>query len=221
MVGLVHSFPPLNVRVVTPCLELRGATDELLERLVPVVRAGRAMAEPAPFDDPMSLYESDPDTRVQRWLQAVWRGRATARPELWRLCLVVVVDGEPVGVQDVIGDQVPVFGAVTSFSWLSSDVRGRGLGAEMRAAVNHLAFAGLGVQEAHSEAFVDNDASNRVSHRLGYEENGTIWATRRGTPARLRRWRLTRDAWLPRRRDDIALYGVRECASMLDLPLRT
>lgn len=206
--------------MVTPRLELRGATDELLDGLIPAVHAGRAMAEPAPFDDPMSLYESDPDTRVEQWLQAVWRGRATAQPDLWRLCLVVVVDGEPVGVQDLIGDQVPLFGSVTSFSWLSSEVRGRGLGTQMRAAVNHLAFEGLGAQEAQSEAFIDNDASNQVSHSLGYQENGTMWATSRGVPALLRRWRLTRDGWLLHRRDDIHLHGAPECASMLGLQPR-
>ncbi|MET9069794.1 hypothetical protein [Streptosporangium sandarakinum] len=36
----VSSHPPLNVRVHTPRLTLAGASDELLERLVPVVRKG-------------------------------------------------------------------------------------------------------------------------------------------------------------------------------------
>jgi hypothetical protein len=34
----------------------------------------------------------------------------------------------------------------------------------MRAAVLHLAFAGLGAREAESDAFTDNHASNKVSH---------------------------------------------------------
>ncbi|MFC7739903.1 hypothetical protein ACFQXA_01460 [Nocardiopsis composta] len=33
-------YPPLNVQAHTPRLSLLGATDELLERLVPVVRKG-------------------------------------------------------------------------------------------------------------------------------------------------------------------------------------
>ncbi len=62
----VHPYAPLNVTVTTPRIELRGATDDLLEELVPLVRAGQADADPPPFDDPMSLYESDPDTRVEK-----------------------------------------------------------------------------------------------------------------------------------------------------------
>lgn len=38
------SYPPLNVQVHTPRLSLLGATDELLERLVPTVRKGVATA---------------------------------------------------------------------------------------------------------------------------------------------------------------------------------
>jgi len=40
------SYPPLNVQVHTPRLSLLGATDELLERLVPVVRKGVVTVAP-------------------------------------------------------------------------------------------------------------------------------------------------------------------------------
>lgn len=109
-------YPPLDVRVVTPRLELRGATDGLLEQLAPVVRAGEADAQPASFDDPMSLYEGDPDLRVCKWLQGIWRGRGSVDPEYWRLYFVVVVDGEPIGMQDLVGSQFASFGTVASFS---------------------------------------------------------------------------------------------------------
>jgi hypothetical protein len=55
------SYPPLNVQVHTPRLSLLGATDELLERLLPVVRKGVVTAAPWPFDDPMSLYQDSPE----------------------------------------------------------------------------------------------------------------------------------------------------------------
>jgi hypothetical protein len=51
------------------------ATDDLLERLIPVVRAGMADSGPLPFDDPMSLYEDSPE-REWRWLRGTWAGRA-------------------------------------------------------------------------------------------------------------------------------------------------
>jgi RimJ/RimL family protein N-acetyltransferase len=207
----VHPYAPLNVTVTTPRVELRGATDDLLKELVPLVRAGQADADPPPFDDPMSLYDGDPDVRVQKWLRAIWRNRGRVASDFWRLNLVVLVDGHPVGVQDVIGTDFDTYGAVTTFSWLAADSRGRGLGREMREAALHLAFEGLGAAEAASDAFRDNAGSNRVSETLGYERNGTDWATRRGEPALLQRWRITREQWLPRRRDDIAVSGAEAC----------
>jgi RimJ/RimL family protein N-acetyltransferase len=87
----------------------------------------------------------------------------------------------------------------------------------MRAAILHLAFAGLGAKEAASDAFVDNVGSNAISRGLGYDPNGFDWATRRGEPALLNRWRLTRDSWEQRRRDDIELHGVEACHALLPL----
>jgi hypothetical protein len=50
---------------------------------------------------------------------------------------------------------------------------------------------------------------------LGYQPNGVDWATRRGDAAELNRWRLTREQWSTRRRDDIELIGVAECLPVL------
>jgi RimJ/RimL family protein N-acetyltransferase len=210
------SYPPLNLQVHTPRLSLLGATDELLERLVPVVRKGVVTAAPWPFDDPMSLYKDSPD-REWAWLRGVWAGRAKVSDSFWRLYFVVVIDGQPVGMQDLIGNDFSAFGTVETFSWLSADVRSRGLGKEMRQAVLHLAFEGLGARLADSGAFMDNHASNRVSQALGYQPNGVDWATRRGDPAEITRWRLTRDTWSTGRRDDIELVGVAECLPVLGI----
>ncbi len=57
---------------------------------------------------------------------------------------------------------------MASGSWLTASAQGRGIGVEMRAAVLHLAFAGLGALEALTSAWEDNVASQRVSLRLGY-----------------------------------------------------
>lgn len=214
---MASSYPPLNLQVQTPRLTLAGATDELLERLIPVVRAGVADPGPAPpFDDPMSLYADSPE-REWRWLRAIWAGRARVEPGWWRLYFVVIADGEPAGMQDLIGEQFAALRTVSTFSWLAPDQRGRGIGTEMRAAVLHLAFAGLGAHEAASEAFADNHASHRVSQALGYEPNGTSWATRRGEAAPLTRWKLTRDRWDQTRRTDIGLTGVEDCLPVLGL----
>lgn len=213
----MKNYPLLDVRVSTPRLELRAATDDLLDQLAESVRAGKTHAEPAPYDDPMSFYETDPDLRVAKWLRAIWRRRGSVDPDAWRLYFVVMADGRPVGEQSLTGVDFATLGTVTTFSWLSTDERGRGLGREMRSAILHLAFAGLGAKEAASDAFVDNGGSNGISRALGYEPNGFDWATRRGEPALLNRWRLTRDAWERHRRDDIAIHNLGACHALLPL----
>jgi RimJ/RimL family protein N-acetyltransferase len=199
-----HAYPLLDVEVKTPRLTLAGATDDLLERLVPVIREGVVSAGHMPFDDPM-------------WLRAIWAGRGRVDPQRWRLYFVVMVAGSPIGMQDLIGTDFAVLGTVSTFSWLQPSFRRRGLGTEMRSAILHLAFDGLDAREASSEAFTDNQASNAVSRALGYEPNGTTWATRRGNPAPLTAWKLTRKNWERSRRDDIQLTGVEACFPVLGL----
>jgi RimJ/RimL family protein N-acetyltransferase len=209
-------YPPLHVEVTTPRLKLRGATDDLLEQLMPVVRAGVVRDDELPFDDPISHYEESP-TREWRWVRSVWRARSRVEPAYWRLPLVVEVEGRAVGMQDLIAEDFPTYGGVTTFSWLAPEARGHGIGSEMRAAILHLAFAGFGASEATSDAFVDNGASNAVSRSLGYQENGLDWATRRGEPFRLQRWVMSRARWEASARTDIALRGVEECFPVFGL----
>ena len=211
------AYAPMAVVIETPRLALRGATDELLERLAPAVHAGKADDTPDPYDDPFWSYETDPDERVNQWLRGIWRGRGTVTADRWRLHFVVIVDDQPVGMQDLIGNGFADFGTVETFSWLSSDVRQRGIGAEMRAAILHLGFEGLGAKEAHSEANIDNAGSNGVSERLGYERNGTSWATCNGKPVLGQRWRLERSRWHASRGSDIELTGVDACRTALHI----
>ena len=107
--GVAHPYPPLNLEVRTPRLTLAGASDELLERLVPLVRAGIADAEPWPFDDPISFYADSPE-REWQWLRGIWTGRGRVSPDSWRLYFAVLVDGEPVGMQDLKGKDFTRFG---------------------------------------------------------------------------------------------------------------
>lgn len=197
-------------------LTLASASDDLLEALLPVVRAGVVGSGEAPFDDPMSLYADSPE-REWRWLRGIWAGRAHVGTDWWRLYFVVLAGGRPVGVQDLIGIEFPRFRTVSTFSWLAPGSRGRGIGKEAREAVLHLAFEGLGAREASTEAFTDNVASNRLSKALGYQPNGTGWATRRGQAAPLQRWRLARQDWEKIRRGDIQLSGIAECLPVLGI----
>ena len=108
-------------------------------------------------------------------------------------------------------DRFAVTKAVGSGSWLGREFQGKRLGKEMRSAVLHLAFAGLGAEVAYSGAFDDNMASLAVSRSLGYVENGDRVHDREGTPAREIKFKLTRTAWEHTRRDDIRIEGLDEC----------
>ena len=144
-------------------------------------------------------------------------GRGHVTSNFWRLYFVVVVEGDAVGMQDVVGVDFAIHASATTFSWLSPEMRGRGMGREMRSAALHLAFDGLLAREATSEAFTDNQASNSVSRALGYEPNGTGWATRRGEAALLQRWRLTREQWEQHRREGVELDGVEAALPALQI----
>jgi RimJ/RimL family protein N-acetyltransferase len=102
-------------------------------------------------------------------------------------------------------------------SWLGESYQGRGIGKEMRAAILHLAFAGLGAMRATSSAFEDNPASLAVSRALGYVENGDDIVARRGRPVRHIRLVLHRQVWERSRRRDIQIHGLEACLPMFGL----
>jgi len=65
----------------------------------------------------------------------------------------------------------------------------------MRAAVLELAFRELGAETATSGAIVGNEASKRVSEKLGYTTTGTSAVSPRGEPLTHFDLRIERDAW--------------------------
>jgi RimJ/RimL family protein N-acetyltransferase len=112
-------------------------------------------------------------------------------------------------VQDLVGEQFAVRKTVHTGSWLGIDHQGRGLGKEMRAAVLHLAFVGLGAERAETAAWHDNLASLGVTRSLGYRPNGERLGVRRGVAERQLAFVLTRAEW--RERDDITIEGLDPC----------
>jgi RimJ/RimL family protein N-acetyltransferase len=84
----------------------------------------------------------------------------------------------------------------------------------MRAAILHLAFAGLDASEARSGFWHDNEPSRRVSDGLGYETVGEHWVLRRDVRDREIEVRLRREVWEERRRDDIDLAGLEACLEL-------
>lgn len=96
--------------------------------------------------------------------------------------------------------------------------RARGSAGRCVRRILHLAFAGLGAEEALSGAFEDNVASLATSHSVGYEQNGEARGPRRDGSARTVRFRIGRDTWEGRRRDDIEIIGLEGCLDMFVAP---
>lgn len=213
---MVHPYWPLfDLRVRTPRLEIRLPTDDDLVRLIAVADEGIHDPATMPFSTP---WTDVPAPRRQREsLQWWWGQRASWRPDHWSYAGAVFVDDQPVGVQDLMAISFATLRTVTTGSWLGQAHQGRGLGKEMRAAILHLAFEGLGAAEAHSGGFHDNPASLAVSRSLGYVDNGSQLALRRGVPDRLLNLRLDRATWAAGRRDDIVIEGLERCRETFGL----
>lgn len=209
----LRNWPLSGLRVVTPRLELVYPDDAMIDDLADLAASGIHDASTMPFAFPWT--DIAPPQQQYNTLRFYWRQRGELRPESWGIELAVLVDGTLVGAQGVHANDFAIVRSVDTGSWLARAHQGRGIGTEMRAAMLHLAFAGLRAEEATSGAFDDNAASIAVSGKLGYEIVGERRVARRGEPARLVGFRLTRARWEVRRRDDITIEGLDPCLALL------
>jgi RimJ/RimL family protein N-acetyltransferase len=216
---LADHWPLFDLRIRTPWLELRYPNDAECALLADLAREPVHDPDAMPFSTPWTRTPSP--ERERRALQFWWGLRAGLSADDWTLPFAVFEHGTPVGAQDVRGVGFPVTRSVVTGSWLVQRVQGRGIGKEMRAAVLHLAFAGLGAIEAHTSAFEDNPASQGVTRALGYEPNGSRIDDREGAPARHLEYVLRREVWAAAPRTDIVIEGLAPCLALLGLGDRT
>lgn len=136
-------------------------------------------------------------------------------PLNWSLNLTVFHAGAVVGQQTIGACDLAITRQVHTGSWLGRRHQGLGIGTEMRAAVLHLAFTGLGAEEAVSGALEHNEASHAVSRKLGYQPDGINRHAVRGAVAIERRLRLTRAAWEQHRTIPVTIHGLTPCLPLL------
>lgn len=181
-----------GLRVRTPRLELRlGSRDELIE-LARLAERGIHGPDEMPFaiawtdgigspgfiDDFVGFHES----ALAQWT-----------PGSWSLHLLVWHERALIGTQGLIAPSFAAERVVETGSWLGRAYQGRGLGTEMRAGILELAFGGLGAGAATSAWLEGNEASRRVSEKLGYRVTGEV--TREPRPGDVvRAWAVRLDA---------------------------
>lgn len=212
---LVDHFPLVGLRLTTPRLELRLPSPDELASLADLAADGIHPPEVMPFFVP---WTDRPAAEVARGvIQHHWLRLGNWTPQDWSLNLTVFYAGGVVGLQTIGARELAVTRQVHTGSWLGQRHQGKGIGTEMRAAVLHLAFADLGVQEAVSGAFDHNVASQGVSRKLGYQPDGINRHAIRGAVSIEHRLRLTRAAWEEHRTVPVTTNGLAPCLPLLGI----
>ena len=211
-IALAEAWPLFGLRIRSERLVMRLPTEADLLRLIAVARAGIHPVGEMPFGIAWSTLPSPAFARG--FLQHHWGMWARWTPDSWNLNLMVELDGAPIGSQSLNADQFRVFRTVHTGSWLGHIHQGRGLGTEMRSAVLAFAFDGLHAEVAESAAFLDNVASNRVSRKVGYEENGRDRLAPEGIAREMQRFRMTLDRWRSRPRPPVTIEGLDGCLEL-------
>jgi len=209
MSALVDHWPVAGLVIRTPRLELRWPSEDDLVAMAELAARGIHDDDEMPFAFP---WTRAPAGELElNFLRHHWKQQAEWTPERWSWNPAVVLDGVVVGTQELAGREFAVRRLVASGSWLGRSFQGQGIGTEMRAAVLHLAFAGLGARRADTGAYDDNPASLAVTRKLGYATNGETVLAVEGKARRSLNYVLTRDRWAPTQRSDIELVGLAPC----------
>ena len=214
--GMSSSHWPLfDIRVRTPRVELRPPDEATMFALVDLADKGVHDPDFVPF---LRAWTLEPDGERQRHsMQYYWRCWSGWSVEFWELPFAVRVDGELVGVQGMLAHSFQVTRTFETGSWLGLAHQGQGIGKEMRAAILHFGFDGLGALRADTGAIEGNDRSVGVTRALGYVDNGQTVKDRDGERILCNEFRMERADWETRRRDDIEIEGLAGCLPMFGL----
>jgi RimJ/RimL family protein N-acetyltransferase len=206
--------PLYGLRLRTPRLELRlGSREELLE-LGEVAQGGIHPPDEMPFSIAWTDRSSEPEF-LDGFVAFHEAALAEWTPDDWTLNLLVWAEGDLAGSQTLGATRFAESRRVATGSWLGHRSQRRGLGTEMRAAVLELAFRGLGADVAESAWLEGNDASRRVSEKLGYREVGRSTQSPRGEPVVAHDVALERERWqCP---VDVEIEGLEPCLPLFGI----
>lgn len=206
-------WPTYHLRITTPRLQLRLPTESELFALADLAGEGVHSPDERPFLTPWA--EGAPAERARTTLQWHWGGLAEWQANDWSLGLgVFSLPGEPLGKVSLGAKDFAIVREVSTSSWLGLRYHHKGFGTEARTALLSLAFDHLDAEAAVTEVFQDNHASQGVSRKLGYEQDG-ISRDARGEDVLISdRLRLTRARWLGAQHAAVTVEGLDQCRDM-------
>ena len=203
---LVRIWPAAALRARAGDLELRWMDDDLLPLIAQLAARGVHDDDFMPFYVPWS--RGTPEEVARSVTTYHWSVRPKVGPKHLTLDLATILDGVPVGTQGAGGDDWAVLRQAETGSWLGREFQGRGIGTRMRVLMLHLLFEGLDALAVTSSAFADNAASNAVSRKVGYIDNGVSAFARDGVSVPQRRYLMTRGRWEELRPHHATLLGA-------------
>lgn len=110
---LAEVWPLFGLRLTTPSLELRVIRDDDLPALVNAAVAGIHDADQMPFS--VRWTDSPPAQLAQEFAAFHWSRRASVRSQQCDISLAILLNGRPIGVQDL---------SATDFATMQSVSRG-------------------------------------------------------------------------------------------------
>jgi RimJ/RimL family protein N-acetyltransferase len=212
----VSHWPLYGLRLRTPRLELRLPALAELDALAQLSAEGVHDPGSMPFAVPWT--DLPPAERARSVMQFHWGTLAHWTPQHWDLQLAVFHGGVVVGTQSVGAQDFAILREVATGSWLGRRYQGQGIGTEMRAAVLHLAFAGLDAESAVTAALTGNAASDAVSRKLGYQAAGRARIRVRDTLGYEQRFALDRSRWEQFRTVPVEIDGLAACRPQFGCP---
>ena len=167
---LSQIWPPFGLRITTAVMELAPTREADYGELAEIARGGVRRDGVQAF---LVDWDSGTDEEVARSIaQYQWGTRANFRTEDWTLEFTVRVGGRVVGVQGISATDYTRTLSVTTGSWLALTEQGRGFGTRMRRALLTAFAEHFDTRVFHTAYVEGNDASRRVSEKLGYRPNG-------------------------------------------------
>jgi RimJ/RimL family protein N-acetyltransferase len=197
-----------SLRLRTARLELRlGSVDDLRE-LGRLAEQGIHPPEEMPFSAAWTDRIGEPGFLAD-FVAFHEQALAGWSPADWTLNLLVWKAGSLVGTQSVGAHHFAEMRRVATGSWLGRAYQSHGIGTEMRAAVLEFAFRGLGADAADSNWLEGNEASRRVSEKLGYLEVWRSSQSPRGKPVVSHDVSISREEW--RCPIPVEIEGLKTC----------